>query len=176
VQTTVNLARGSVSVVEWLEHVLHPWTSYVIVPLFALANAGVLISPDRLVDGLTGGVGLGVLAGLSVGKLVGISAATWLFVRFGPGRLPANCSWRHVIGAAALGGVGFTVSLFISDLAFTDPDQAAQARLAVLAASVLSAALGSAVLVGAGNPGPDPDAAPEVRPAPDRGSTVGPHR
>ena len=117
---TATIARQSVSVVEWLEHVLHPWSSFVIVPLFALANAGVPISADALSDAVTSPITIGVLLGLVVGKLAGITAFTWLATRLGIGALPDGATWRGVVGVSAVAGIGFTVSLFITGLAFDD--------------------------------------------------------
>jgi NhaA family Na+:H+ antiporter len=135
------------STVEWLEHVLHPWSSFVIVPLFALANAGVVISAEALADAWSSPIAHGVVAGLVIGKLVGVSLFTWLAVRFGLGELPAGTSWRAVIGLGALAGIGFTVSLFVTGLAFDDPAQQDIAKIGILAASTLAAVLGSAILL-----------------------------
>ena len=112
------LARESVSVVEWLEYRLHPWSSYVIVPVFALANAGVVISSDSIADAASSPVTHGIVVGLVVGKLVGIAGFTWLACRLGVGALPDGTRWPEIVGIAALGGIGFTVSLFVSNLAF----------------------------------------------------------
>ena len=98
--------------------ILHPWTSFVIVPLFALANAGVEIHGDALAS--PSAVFVGVLLGLVVGKLVGITAFSWLAVRLGLGRLPGGARWGHIVGVGAVAGIGFTVSLFVTGLAFDD--------------------------------------------------------
>jgi Na+:H+ antiporter, NhaA family len=143
---TATMARQSVSVVEWLEHVLHPWSSFVIVPLFALANAGVTISSDALSDAVTSRIALGVLVGLVVGKLAGITAFTWLATRLGIGVLPEGATWRGITGVAAVAGIGFTVSLFISSLAFDDVALQDEAKIGILAAAVVSGALGALVL------------------------------
>jgi NhaA family Na+:H+ antiporter len=135
------------STVEWLEHLLHPWSSFVIVPLFALANAGVVISSQALADAWSTSITHGVVAGLVVGKLVGVSAFTWLAVRLGIGELAAGISWRGLIGVGALAGIGFTVSLFVTGLAFDDPALQDQAKLGILGASLLAALLGSAILL-----------------------------
>ena len=139
--------RESIPVTERLQNLLHPWTSYVIVPLFALANAGVVLSADGLADAATSRVTLGVTAGLVVGKLVGVAGGIWLAVRLGVGRLPSEVTTRHIVGMAGLAGIGFTVSIFVSGLAFDDPALTDQATIGVLAASVLAAALGSAILL-----------------------------
>ena len=141
--------RESVPVTERLQDLLHPWTSYLIVPLFALANAGVPISASGLSDAATSPVTAGVVVGLVVGKFVGVSGAILLAVRLGVGRLPETVTVRHVLGLAAIAGIGFTVSLFITALAFDDPDLTDQAKIGVLAASVLAALIGSVILRGA---------------------------
>ncbi|MET0903259.1 MAG: Na+/H+ antiporter NhaA [Acidimicrobiales bacterium] len=135
---TSRIARQSVSQLEWLEHQLHGWSSLVIVPLFALANAGVELTADSTRDALTSSLTLGVVLGLVLGKTIGISAASWLAVRFGWADLPTGVTWRHLMGAATLGGIGFTVSLFIAALAFEDPVLVDNAKIGVLAASVLA--------------------------------------
>jgi NhaA family Na+:H+ antiporter len=147
--------RESVPVAERLEELLHPWTSYVIVPLFALANAGVSLSADSLSDAVTSRITLGVVAGLVVGKLVGVGAAIWLAVRTGLGRLPPGVTGRQVTGMAALAGIGFTVSLFVTGLAFPGPPLADEAKIGVIAASLLAAGVGAAILL-ASRPPPGP--------------------
>ena len=132
-------------VTEHLVHMLHPWTSYAIVPLFALANAGVEVSGSALTAASTSTVGVGIVAGLVLGKLVGIGASAWIAVRSGL-RGPPDDGWRTTIGVSALAGIGFTVSLFIADLAFTDPDLVAEAKIGILVGSALAAALGGTIL------------------------------
>jgi NhaA family Na+:H+ antiporter len=142
------LVRESVPPTERIERALHPWTSYVIVPLFAFANAGIVLSGDALTS--PSAVILGVLVGLVVGKAVGIGLFSWIAVRAGWGVLPEGVRFGQLLGVAVLGGIGFTVSLFITALAFEDdPLLADQAKIGILLASVLAAALGSAVLAGA---------------------------
>ena len=133
---------------ERLAHLLHPWTSFVVVPVFALANAGLRIDFSTLGNALTSRVSLGIILGLVVGKLVGVSAASWLAVRAGWGRLPTGVGWRHLVGAAAVAGIGFTVSLFIAGLAFDDSLLGANAKLGVFLGSLIAGALGAALLVG----------------------------
>jgi NhaA family Na+:H+ antiporter len=115
---TAIVARESVSVVEWLEHLLHPWTGFVVVPLFVLANAGVPLSRDAVGDALTSSVAGGIVVGLVVGKFVGIAGFTWLAARLRIARLPEDATWSGILGVSALAGIGFTVSIFITDLAF----------------------------------------------------------
>ena len=135
---------------ERLVTVLHPWTSYVVLPLFALASAGVALS------GHLGAVTGGVVAGLVVGKVVGITLASVLAVRLGIGVLPAEVGWPHIVGAGLLAGIGFTVSLFVAGLAFTDPALVAEAKIGIIIASVTALVLGSAVLAWASARAPDP--------------------
>jgi Na+:H+ antiporter, NhaA family len=144
---TATAARESVSVVEWLEHQLHPWTSFVIVPLFVLANAGVPLSGAAISDAIRSSVAGGIVVGLVVGKFVGIAGFTWLAARLGIARLPDDATWSGILGVSALAGIGFTVSIFITDLAFAGTSLDDQAKIAILAASVLAAAIGSALLV-----------------------------
>jgi NhaA family Na+:H+ antiporter len=141
--------RESIPVTEHLQDVLHPWTSYVIVPLFALANAGVALSATAVSDAATSPITLGILVGLVVGKLVGVAGAIALSVRLGVGRLPPAVTTRHVIGMAAIAGIGFTVSIFIAGLAFDAAAQSDQAKIGILVASVVAALLGAAILRGA---------------------------
>jgi NhaA family Na+:H+ antiporter len=135
---TSRIARQAVSRLEWIEHQLHGWSSLLIVPLFALANAGVHLTADSAREALTSSLTIGVVLGLVVGKTVGISVASWLAVRLGWADLPAGATWRHLLGAATLGGIGFTVSLFIAALAFDHPVLVDNARIGVLAASVVA--------------------------------------
>jgi NhaA family Na+:H+ antiporter len=137
-EETVRLARRSVSELEWLEHRLHGWTSFLIVPLFALANAGVSMSSESLGDAMTSRVTLGVVAGLVLGKALGISGAAWLACRLGIADLPENVTWRQIAGVAFLGGIGFTVSIFIAGLAFHDGVVTDEAKIGIVAASLLA--------------------------------------
>jgi NhaA family Na+:H+ antiporter len=140
-------ARESVSVVEWLEHLLHPYSAFVVVPIFALANAGIRIPTDEFGDAITNEVTWGVMLGLVIGKTVGISAATLLAVALKIGKLPPGVTPRYVIGAGALGGIGFTVSLFVTELAFGEDELGTDARLGVLVASLVAAIIGSAIMI-----------------------------
>ena len=139
--------KEQVSVVERLEDVLHPFSSYMIIPIFALANAGVELSGETLPDVVTSPVTLGVAAGLVIGKIVGVSLATVLAVRTGVASLPRATTWTHVVGLAGMAGIGFTVSLFITGLAFESPQIADEARIGILAASVVAAVIGSLILL-----------------------------
>jgi NhaA family Na+:H+ antiporter len=140
------LSREAVSPLARLEHLLHPWTSWVVIPVFALANAGVPISSSTLGEALGSRVALGVVVGLVVGKGVGVTVFTWLATRTGITRLPEGVGWGHLVGMAALAGIGFTVSLFVTSLAFRTPAVQEAAKLGILAASLLAGLLGALLL------------------------------
>ncbi|BBY27738.1 Na+/H+ antiporter NhaA [Mycolicibacterium sediminis] len=134
--------RESISINERLQTGFGPYVSFVVLPIFALANAGVRLDLDTVSDALRSPLTWGVIAGLVVGKLVGITAATALVRATGVGELAPGLTLRRIVGGAALSGIGFTISLFIVDIAITDPVKQDQARVGVLAASVLAFALG----------------------------------
>jgi len=140
-------AKWTVSIVEWLEHRLHPWSAFVVVPIFALANAGIRIPASELGAAFSNRVTWGVVLGLVVGKTIGISGATLLAVLFRVARLPQGVTVRYVIGAGALGGIGFTVSLFVTELAFGEAIVGTDARLGVLVGSLIAALIGTAILL-----------------------------
>ena len=137
--------RDSISINERLVTGFGPYVSFGVLPLFALANAGVRLDADTVMAAMRSPLTWGVVAGLVVGKLIGITGATWLVQRTGLGRLSPGLTLRRIAGGAALSGIGFTISLFIVDLAITDPHSADMARVGVLAASVIAFALGWAV-------------------------------
>jgi NhaA family Na+:H+ antiporter len=139
-------AKETVPVTDRLIHILHPWTAFVVLPLFALANGGVAISGSGLADAAASPVTLGIVFGLVAGKTIGIVFATRIAVSAGLGSLPDGVTWTAVTGVALLAGIGFTVSLFITGLAFDDPVTQDNAKIGVLTASVLAAGLGSFVL------------------------------
>ncbi len=138
----------AVSLNERLQTALHPWTSYVIVPLFALANAGVDLRDGVLADALSSPVTWGVVIALVVGKLIGIGATSLGSVRMGLGAFPQGVGSGQVLGGAALSGIGFTVSLLIADLAF-DERLHSEATVGVLLAAVLATAVGWVIFKGA---------------------------
>ena len=140
-------AHEVVSVAERLEHVLHPWTSYLIIPLFALANAGVVLSAESVGDAVTSPVALGIIFGLVAGKVVGITFMSWLAIKLGLGEAPPGMTWSQLVGTAAVAGIGFTVSLFITALAFEDPELVAAAKMGVLLASFAAGLLGATILL-----------------------------
>ena len=140
------LINESVPVGSRLIRAIHPWTSFLIIPIFALANAGIELNGEALSDAATSSVTLGIAAGLIVGKIVGIGGTVMLAVRFGWARLPTGSNMTQVFGVCAVAGIGFTVSLFISGLAFDDDNIVSEAKIGILAASVIAAALGAAIL------------------------------
>jgi Na+:H+ antiporter, NhaA family len=144
-RTTIQ-AQELVSVAERLELMLHPWSSFFIIPVFALANAGVRLSIKDVSEATSSPVVLGIVLGLVVGKLVGISAAAWLSVRFRIGELPEGLRWSHVVGCGAIAGIGFTVALFIADLAFGEGEMADEAKIGILVGSALAASVGVLLL------------------------------
>ncbi|HEX2980608.1 MAG TPA: Na+/H+ antiporter NhaA, partial [Anaerolineaceae bacterium] len=128
-----------------MEHNLHPWITYFIIPLFALANAGVHLQGDFF-RSLTHPVSLGIIVGLLMGKQVGVTAATWLAVRLGAGRLPEKITWRQIYGISWLAGIGFTMSLFINGLAFSDDVLLNIAKMGILVASLVAGSVGWLIL------------------------------
>lgn len=139
-----------------MEDGLHGWVAFIIIPIFALANAGVYIEGSVTQLALTP-VSLGVILGLFIGKPLGITLVSWLACRTGLARLPADVSWRHILGAGCLGGIGFTMSMFIALLGYKDaPDHLTEAKLGILIAAVLSAICGLAVLLTCPNRPPKP--------------------
>lgn len=126
-----------------MEHHLSPWVTFGVIPLFAMANAGLDVLAMPFLDVVVQPVTLGVFLGLVLGKFFGISGFAWLAVRLGLAKLPSGVQWRHILGAAWLGGIGFTMSLFIGQLAFADnPLLFTEARLGILMASLTSAIAG----------------------------------
>ncbi|MDP2711465.1 MAG: Na+/H+ antiporter NhaA [Solirubrobacteraceae bacterium] len=155
-------------VLELLVHRLHPFTVGFVVPLFALANAGIAIDSEMLSDAATSPIAWGIALGLVLGKLLGIAGTIFLLVHRGVGTIPDTVRTVHVWGLAAVAGIGFTVSLFITQLAYDAPAVVDTAKLGVFAGSIISAAVGATILIRAGRttPGdttvaaPDPIAAP----------------
>ncbi|MCG6156919.1 Na+/H+ antiporter NhaA [Rubinisphaera margarita] len=136
------LSRETISPLEYLIYVLHPWVAFVIMPLFALANAGVVLS---LAD-IASSVSVAVIAGLVIGKPVGILLCSWVAVKLGIARLPADITWRHLAGGGFLAGIGFTMALFITSLAFADADLLRATKVGVLVGSLISAVVGMVIL------------------------------
>ena len=135
-------ARETLSPLERLEVALHPWVAFAIMPIFALANAGVSLAPAAA----THRIAWAVVAGLVLGKPLGITVFSWLAVRSGIAQLPAGVNWRSLLGAGCLGGIGFTMSLFIASLALEGTPLDA-GKIGILAGSTISAALGLGLLL-----------------------------
>lgn len=140
IMTLSEVARESVAPLARNEHRLLAWSSFLVLPIFALANAGVRIGDD--ISQLLKPVAMGTALGLLVGKTVGISIFTWLAVRMGWGRLPEGMTGIDVVALAAVAGIGFTVAIFVSSLAFVDPTLTDQAKLGILTGSLLAGLLG----------------------------------
>ncbi|HUR24189.1 MAG TPA: Na+/H+ antiporter NhaA [Acidimicrobiales bacterium] len=145
-QAMTRLARHSVSPAERTAHLLHPWSSFLIVPLFALANAGVSITADAFEGAGAAAVSAGVMLGLVAGKTLGITGAAWLGMRLGVARLPEGADWKMMFAIATVAGVGFTVSLFVAELAFEAGALQDAAKLGVLAGSTVAAVIGGIAL------------------------------
>jgi len=128
-----------------LEEMLHPFVVFFILPLFALFNAGVAID-GGFVDGLLHPVSLGILAGLVLGKQLGIALFSWIAVKSGQADLPDSVRWSHIYGGACIAGIGFTMSLFVTELAFTDVTLLARAKVGILIASLIAAIWGAVLL------------------------------
>ncbi|MEZ5080258.1 MAG: Na+/H+ antiporter NhaA [Thermoleophilia bacterium] len=141
-----DLGRQAVPMAERLEILLHPWTAFLVLPVFALAWAGVPLDGEVLRRAAESPITIGIVVGLVVGKIVGVAFGAWLAVRLGLGVLPPGVRWPHVVGVSALAGIGFTVSVFVASLAFTDAALIDEAKVGIVAASVLAATLGVAVL------------------------------
>lgn len=145
VQALAHLSEGTETPLQRLEHALHPWVTFFIMPVFALANAGVTF---------TGGIGpegrpaaLGIVTGLVVGKPLGIALFSWLSVRMGLAALPSGVTWRQLFGVGALAGIGFTMSLFIAELAFDGSPLLDSAKLGILGGSVIAGLAGAIMLL-----------------------------
>ena len=144
---------SGISVAEKLEHACLPFSTFIALPMFAFASAGVVLSVDAFTNPSSSSVMWGIGFGLVVGKMVGIVGATWLMVRYGKARLPSDTRWSHIVGVGLIAGIGFTVSIFITELAFGAHEYLLQtAKISIFIASAVSAALGSIVLLQAKKP------------------------
>jgi NhaA family Na+:H+ antiporter len=141
----IPLKVGEQSPLKSLMHTLDPWVSFMVLPLFALANAGIYLG-DMVVADILSPLPLGIAAGLFFGKQLGVMLFTFLAIKLGLGQLPQQARWGHVYGAAILTGIGFTMSLFVSNLSFSGGDAVGLTRLGVLAGSAASAIVGYGVL------------------------------
>lgn len=131
---------------ERLVRILTPWVSYLVLPLFALSNVRIHLSPDLIGEAIRSPLALGIIAGLVIGKPVGFFAATWAAVATGAARLPEGVTWRMIVGVGGVAGIGFTISLFIAELAFAGGTGTEIAALAILVASLISGLFGYLVL------------------------------
>ena len=129
-----------------LEHVLHPFVAFFIMPIFALANAGIKIEGDFL-HSVISPVSLSVMLGLFFGKQIGIMLFTWIGFKLKLGVLPPDLSWKHIYGMSCLAGIGFTMSLFIANLAFTDFNHIQLAKIGTLTGSLISSIFGVFILM-----------------------------
>jgi NhaA family Na+:H+ antiporter len=134
-----------------LEYVLHPWVIFGIMPVFAFANAGVALEPSLLIKGISSNQSLGIILGLFLGKQLGIFSAAWIAIKLGIATLPESVNMRHIYGGAVLCGIGFTMSLFIAELSFETTELLNEAKVSILAASLLSGITGAAILYFAGD-------------------------
>jgi Na+:H+ antiporter, NhaA family len=132
----------AVSPNERLQLRIQPWSSYVIVPLFVLANAGVVLSGESLLAAATSPLTWGIVVGLTVGKLIGVTAGTWIALRTRVGTVPDTLRWGQLVGGAGLAGIGFTVALFVTELALEDEELINDAKIGILAGSILAAVIG----------------------------------
>jgi NhaA family Na+:H+ antiporter len=139
------IKEGQKPLLQSLEHSLHPWVAFMILPIFAFANAGISFAGLTLSD-LFAPLPLGIAMGLFIGKQIGIVGSIWMVVRLKIAKLPEGVNWRHVYGLSLLTGVGFTMSLFIGGLAFSSPEDINAVRIGVLSGSLLSAVCGALVL------------------------------
>jgi NhaA family Na+:H+ antiporter len=139
-------ASATVSANQRLQSWLHPWSAYFVIPAFGLANAGVDLSPDTIRAAASSSVTIGIAVALVLGNALGISAASTIALRTGIGTLPGRVRYSHLYGGAVLAGIGFTISLFITDLAFDDPLLREQAKIGILAGSLIAAILGAWIL------------------------------
>ena len=137
--------KGRSSLLHRMEHTLHPWVAYAIMPIFALANAGVVLTASS-VDNVVSPISLGVVSGLLFGKQIGIMLAAWLMVLSKLAALPDGVTWRHIYGVSWLAGIGFTMSLFITNLAFENGGPSAMAKSGILAASLIAGFAGWLIL------------------------------
>ena len=141
-----------------IEYVLHPWTAFVIIPIFALANAGIPIS-GGIGENLSDPAALGIIFGLFIGKPLGILLCCFFAYKVGLATLPKGVSWRHIFGASMLAGIGFTMAIFIANLAYAnDASHLEHAKLAILVASAISAIAGAGILLTCkSKPEPEPE-------------------
>jgi NhaA family Na+:H+ antiporter len=141
------LSREAISPLTRVEHHLHEWSSFLVLPIFALANAGIALDAGSLEAATETSIALASALGLVVGKTVGLTLGAALAVKLGLSPLPSGVRWAHMAGVAALAGIGFTVSLFIADLAYAEPADLGAAKIGILAGSVVAAVIGAGALL-----------------------------
>ena len=129
-----------------LQHFLHKPVAFMIIPIFALVNTAIII-PSNIVESLSSSNSLGIMLGLAVGKLIGIFIVPFLLVKIGLARLQEGVTWRNLVGIGFLGGIGFTMSMFISNLAFTDPQLISNSKISILIGSTVSAFVGLVIFL-----------------------------
>jgi NhaA family Na+:H+ antiporter len=144
------LSKEAISPLARIEHGLHQWSSFVVLPTFALANAGIVLDGDSLSTAAQSRVALGIVLGLVLGKTIGLVLGAALATRLGVTVLPPGVRWAHVVGLGALAGIGFTVSLFITELAYATPEVTDAAKIGVLVGSAIAATVGVVTLLRAG--------------------------
>lgn len=150
-QSLEDACEGAESPLQRMEHALHPWVAFLIMPLFALANAGVRLE-SSVITVFSNPISWGVITGLVIGKQIGITGFAWLAVKSGIAALPKGISWRQIYGAGWLGGIGFTMSLFIASLAFGGASALSVAKFSILIASLLAGIGGWYILRGGQQP------------------------
>jgi len=146
VEQIEKLSSGAEGPLERLSSIVHPWVSFAVLPIFALANAGIVFTSDTLVEALASPVTMGIAAALLLGKPIGILGTTWLAVRLGICELPAQVTWHQILGVGLLAGIGFTVAIFIGGIAFDAPALIDQAKMGIFGASLLAGAVGYLLL------------------------------
>ncbi len=157
-QALAFLIRENVSVLDRLITWLHPWTSFLIIPLFALVNAGVEFSSDAVSNAATGAVGLGVFMGLIAGKTIGVGGFAWAADKLNLASLPPGVTPLHMVGISLTAAIGFTVSIFVTGLAFDDPALIEESKMAIIFASLVAAVGGAAILwIASNRPGAQVD-------------------
>ncbi|MCY3920308.1 MAG: Na+/H+ antiporter NhaA [Chloroflexi bacterium] len=142
VHRMAGLVRETQSPLYRVEHGIGPWSAFVVVPIFALANSGILLTGESISGALRSDIAWGVAAGLLLGKLVGVLLFSYVTVRLGVSDLPEGVRWGHVAGVALLAGIGFTVSIFIATLSFNDAQLVEEAKIGIFAATIIAAVLG----------------------------------
>ena len=133
------------SILYKIDQTLSPWSSFVVMPIFALANSGITIDVKSISTLIYNPVSLGIIFGLVIGKQVGIFGVSYTLVKLKIAKLPSKVTKRHLYGASVLGGIGFTMSIFVSSLSFTDETVLATAKISIMIASILAAILGTIV-------------------------------